>query len=30
MPETLNKLTRLQHLVDLGTRTKNELDALDA
>ena len=30
MPETLNKLTRLQHLVDLGTRTKNELNALDA
>ena len=30
MPETLNKLTRLQHLVDLGTRTKSELNALDA
>ena len=30
MPETLNKLTRLQHLVDLGTRTKGELNALDA
>ena len=30
MSETLNKLTRLQHLVDLGTRTKSELDALDA
>ena len=30
MSETLNKLTRLQHLVDLGTRTKNELNALDA
>ena len=30
MPETLNKLTRLQHLVDLGTRTKSELNDLDA
>ena len=30
MPETLNKLTRLQHLVDLGARTKSELNALDA
>ena len=30
MSETLNKLTRLQHLVDLGTRTKSELNALDA
>ena len=28
--ETLNKLTRLKHLVDLGNRTKTELDALDA
>ena len=30
MSETMNKLTRLQHLVDLGTRTKGELNALDA
>ena len=29
MSETMNKLTRLQHLVDLGTRTKSELNALD-
>ena len=28
--ETLNKLTRLKHLVELGNRTKVELDALDA
>lgn len=28
--ETLNKLTRLKHLVDLGNRTKVELDALDS
>lgn len=30
MSTTLDKLTRLRHLVDLGNRTKTELDSLDA
>ena len=30
MSTTLDKLTRLRHLVDLGNRTKAELDSLDA